>query len=205
MSKILSELVVFFIHGNLEKVEHMTGIESVGQLEQAAKMLKVLINSKFGQLPNWAAASINGASVESIERWTDRFLRAESIMDVLCESNGTPRHFRPGKEEIQLAKEIINFEYGIGKPYISSLFWNGMQKQASKIFIILLNNKFGQIPDWVIVRINAASVESIERWTEGILHINKIEDFFENSNEFKHQEECVTTPVQLLTFCGTRG
>lgn len=186
-------------------MEHVTGIERVGQLEQAVKMLKLLLNSKFGQLPNWAVDSINGASVESIERWTGRFLLAESIMDVLRDSYSTPRYFRPGKEEIQLAKETINFEDEIGKPYISSLFWNGMQKQASKIFIILLNSKFGRIPDWAAVRISEASVESIERWTEGILHVSKIEDFFENSNESKHQDECVTMPVQLLTFCRTRA
>ena len=194
---------VLFVHEKLEKMKHITSIEMVGQMEQAAKMLNLLLNSKFGQLPDWATAKINDASVESIEKWTEKFLRSDSIKDVFYEFNNTSvRHFRPCKEDIQLAKEIIEFEESTNKPYLSGLIWNSMQQQASKIFIILLNIKFGKIPDWAIIRISEASVESIERWAERILHINKLEDFFENNNESKHHGECVTMPVQLLTFCG---
>ncbi|MBF0098243.1 MAG: hypothetical protein HQM04_18370 [Magnetococcales bacterium] len=187
-------------------MEYVTRFERVGQLEQAAKILNLLLARKFGQLPNWATDSISGASVESIERWTERLFRADSLLYIFDDSNiAAVRHFRPGKEDVLFAKELIAFEESIGKPYMSSYFWNSMQKQALKIFIILLNSRFGHVPDWATVRINEASVEAIEMWIEGVLHINNIEEFFENSNEPKHNEECVTMPVQLLTFCGTRG
>lgn len=162
-------------------MKYITSFERVGQLEQASKILNLLINSKFGRVPDWATAKINDADVESIEHWAKKALHLSFLKDVFFEFQESQVGLsKPSKADIRLTKELLEFEESMNEDCLSSLFWNSMQQQAEKMFNMLLKSKFGKMPDWVVVKINEASVESIEAWTEKIPHINALEDVFEN-------------------------
>lgn len=163
---------------------YATSLERVGHLEQAARLLNILLNSKFGQVPDWATIKINDADVESIEHWAKKALHLSFLKDVFFEFQESQVFLpKPSKADVRLTKEIIKFEKSINKDYLLSLFLNSMQQQAANMFNMLLKSKFGQVPDWAVVKINAASVESIEAWTERIPHIGTLKDVCENLNE----------------------
>ena len=53
---------------------------------EAAGMLKVLrgmLQMKFGRIPNWAEERLRNANTAQIGRWSKRFVRAESLEDVV--------------------------------------------------------------------------------------------------------------------------
>jgi predicted transposase YdaD len=46
--------------------------------------LRLLLEQRFGTLPDWAAKKIDGASEEALEKWTTRVLNAASLEDALA-------------------------------------------------------------------------------------------------------------------------
>jgi predicted transposase YdaD len=46
--------------------------------------LRLLLEQRFGALPDWAAKRIDGASEETLEKWSTRLLSAASLEDALA-------------------------------------------------------------------------------------------------------------------------
>jgi predicted transposase YdaD len=46
--------------------------------------LRLLLERRFGALPDWAAKRIDGASEETLEKWSTRLLSAASLEDALA-------------------------------------------------------------------------------------------------------------------------
>jgi len=55
-----------------------------GREEGARRMLRPLLEQRFGALPDWATKRIEDADEETLEKWNRRLLSAASLEDVLA-------------------------------------------------------------------------------------------------------------------------
>ena len=55
----------------------------------------------------------------------------------------------------------------------------GRQHEAQNMLRKLLMLKFGELPSWADTQIEAASIEQLENWMEGILSANTLEALIE--------------------------
>ncbi len=51
--------------------------------KEAAKLLRIWLESRFGSLPAWAEERLNVAGTDELESWVHRTLTATSLPDVL--------------------------------------------------------------------------------------------------------------------------
>jgi len=56
--------------------------EARGRRLGKAETLKTLASRRWGELPAWADERINRADVDTLDRWTDRFLDATALKEV---------------------------------------------------------------------------------------------------------------------------
>ena len=58
------------------------GLES-GRQEEARRFLTILLEDKFGALPDWATARLATAEPQQIEAWGRRILRAHTLEEAI--------------------------------------------------------------------------------------------------------------------------
>ena len=51
--------------------------------DDRAKMIRVLLETKFGKLPKWVDERLEAATSVQIERWSKKILTAETLQAVL--------------------------------------------------------------------------------------------------------------------------
>jgi hypothetical protein len=56
----------------------------------------------------------------------------------------------------------------------------GTSQEARRLFLILLQSRFGEIPEAIRAKIDQASAEEIERWTARIWQIESLTDAVAN-------------------------
>ena len=56
-----------------------------------AKMIRRLLETKFGQLPKWADERLDAAKSDQIERWAKKLLTAGTLEGVLGKFHGSKR------------------------------------------------------------------------------------------------------------------
>ena len=54
-----------------------------GRAIERRELLQGILEDRFGQLPNWAAAKLAAATPETLKAWSHR-LRADSLEDILA-------------------------------------------------------------------------------------------------------------------------
>ena len=54
-----------------------------GETTGMVKMLRQQLRTKYGKLPKWADNRLNNASIHQIERWSKKFVSAQSLEGVL--------------------------------------------------------------------------------------------------------------------------
>jgi hypothetical protein len=50
-----------------------------GRQEEATQLLRRLMTRRFGPLPDWAESKLTQAKTETLERWADRLLDADTL------------------------------------------------------------------------------------------------------------------------------
>ncbi|MBF0438205.1 MAG: Rpn family recombination-promoting nuclease/putative transposase [Magnetococcales bacterium] len=85
---------------------------------------------------------------------------------------------RPEEENAmmsQFAQDII----AKGKPdWLNQGHREGRKEGEAAMLLKQMRRKFGQVPDWVPVKIGAADVELIEIWSDNFVFANSVEDVF---------------------------
>ncbi|MBF0629185.1 MAG: DUF4351 domain-containing protein [Magnetococcales bacterium] len=91
-------------------------------------------------------------------------------------------------------EDLSNFEENQQMPYITSVERIGMEKgrligfrdgklegrqeEAASMLLKLMRRKFGQTPDWVAEKVNSASLELIETWSDNFVFANSVDEVF---------------------------
>ncbi|MBF0179024.1 MAG: DUF4351 domain-containing protein [Magnetococcales bacterium] len=69
----------------IPKLEHLlVRRRQEGRQEEAAFMLLKQLRRKFGSTPDWVAEQVKTANLESIEKWSDNFVFANSVDEVFA-------------------------------------------------------------------------------------------------------------------------
>ncbi|MEO5333018.1 MAG: DUF4351 domain-containing protein [Magnetococcus sp. YQC-5] len=81
--------------------------------------------------------------------------------------------FRPIilKAQMESRKEGEQKGHQVGK-------LEGRKEEAASMLLKLMRRKFGQTPDWVTEKVNAASLELIETWSDNFVFANSLDDVF---------------------------
>jgi hypothetical protein len=58
--------------------------KQIGTHQGAERVLRSLLERRFGSLPSWASAKLEAASAETIEHWSLQLLDAHSLDDVFA-------------------------------------------------------------------------------------------------------------------------
>jgi hypothetical protein len=61
-----------------------------------------------------------------------------------------------------------------------SLLNDARREEAQRILQRLLNKRFGELPEWVIQRVDSANAQQLEGWTDEILVANSLDELFKH-------------------------
>ncbi len=59
-----------------------------GRQEEARAILSKQLRRRFGELPDWAVARLQGAEAEQLEAWAERIFDARDVADLLGPAPG---------------------------------------------------------------------------------------------------------------------
>ena len=72
--------------------------------------------------------------------------------------------------------ELKTYEEDRKMPYITSVEEIGYERGERSLALLLLNHKFGELPDRTIDRIKALSIPKIESLSKALLDFTSVED-----------------------------
>ncbi|MBF0109875.1 MAG: DUF4351 domain-containing protein [Magnetococcales bacterium] len=92
----------------------------------------------------------------------------------------------PEELDNQFWTNLSNFEENQKMPYITSVERighkrgkeEGRQEEAVIMLLKQMRRKFGQTPDWVTEKVNSASLELIETWSDNFVFANSVDEVF---------------------------
>ena len=80
-------------------------------------------------------------------------------------------------------QELTEFEASMGNPYVTSVERRGIQKGIQQGEVTLLQRqlrrRFGELPDWVVLRLHGAVPAQLEIWGERLLDADSLEAVFD--------------------------
>ena len=59
--------------------------EAVGEARGQVKMLLRLLERRFDELSDWAAAKVSGRSADDLQTWADRVLEVATLEDIFAD------------------------------------------------------------------------------------------------------------------------
>ncbi|MEO5330505.1 MAG: hypothetical protein H7839_00660 [Magnetococcus sp. YQC-5] len=86
------------------------------------------------------------------------------------------------KELFESAMNHLSIEELLKFPKVMEIWQQAEQKGVQKgtmiILLDLLEQRFQQVPEWVVSKVQTADTELLRAWLKRIIHANSIEDVF---------------------------
>ncbi|MBF0626682.1 MAG: Rpn family recombination-promoting nuclease/putative transposase [Magnetococcales bacterium] len=106
------------------------------------------------------------------EEFTARGLeKAKKVLDILQLSDAERQAYERYQEDLRFQASMVNNTWYAGKI-------EGKKEGKADTLLKQMRRKFGQTPDWVVKKVEDASLERIEVWSENILFANSVDEVF---------------------------
>ncbi|MEO5372025.1 MAG: Rpn family recombination-promoting nuclease/putative transposase [Magnetococcus sp. DMHC-1] len=97
--------------------------------------------------------------------------KAQEQLNILKLSDQERRSYEYYKEDLHYQASMVESTYGIGK-------LEGLQEGKAEMLMLLLQHRFGTVPDWASEKIATATLLSLGEWTLRIFDARSLEDVF---------------------------